>query len=263
MLYYVSWTDATKVGNLGGCQSYNYGYTMEYYIPDGVGAIFITGPKHSGRRTFAETLHLALCEQRGQEIEMIDTGTLVNVFAQDRGGEIGDSVRRSLESGTPISDPTMNKVFTLWLSLECQRNPKLRTVIVSGGPRNSVQTKSLSVVSNRLLVNLSASQAEMLEIARGLGKDKGYNHHWFQYAGKTLLAIKGVNPLNVLHVDRTQPLVDRLGRVLQSLHTKSRSPVPPEIALKAIQRVHDPRHRIHKHIANIDHRRRQEFATAV
>jgi adenylate kinase family enzyme len=234
---------------------------MARLIPNGIGAIFITGHKHSGRSTMAQTLLEALCERRGGRIEAVDTGALVTTFGIGLRNGIGNSVQACLDSGAPIGDRLMNRIFDLWLRQECHRNHELKTIIVSGGPRTPGQTELLSLFSSYLLVNMESNRDEMLSIADELGWHDEFEHHWNNYSTVLLPAVQQLKSSRVLRVERGQPLKRRLDQVLSALSTDSRSPVPPEIVRAALKRVNDPRHQIHKHIATIDPPKATEFAT--
>lgn len=237
---------------------------MAHYIPTDMGVVFFTGPRGAGARTMADTFHKTLCYDRkiGQQVELVNSGELIKTFGRGLSGKIGRTVTEHLRAGEPIGDTTMTEIFYMWLINECDRNRKLKTVILSGAPRNRNQTRLIGVVENPLIVNLGCNREELLSIAEENGSGHRFHQHWDAYENDLLPAIKRLKPRQVVHVDRTNPLQRRIEHVLQAMKTRYKTPVPVPIIEEALRAITDNRSPISRQIAEIDPPKKQELVTA-
>ena len=198
---------------------------------DRYNAIFATGESGIGRATMLSMLNRLYYPNHSRgAVSQVSMHDIFN-WCEDQGGSLGIDIRENasrMEFGEPMPFEVTHRAFFTWLAAEIQRNQKMETVFVSSLPlTNEFGTLALPFHAVSILHIKSASEP----------------------MPKGSLAL---NALPILPVNRDEPLSQRLERATHHLLRQKDPPLPANILMSGLKRLHDNQDPIFRKITSID-----------
>lgn len=263
---------ATKIVDIGTKESTVAIPTLTNAHGRRINAILYTGCAGNGKSTAGKlTERLLGSTNSGDHLIWIDVSKIIG-WCMEQQTPLGAAVRSQLPSmlqGFLLRDEYLIPTFRAWFNEMLRVHPDLELLIITGLPRTPRQNELLQLFGKILVVCINASREISDESIKHRIKtapahqrsipDAAYNNiqdvinqRWEEHCSLTRPAIAALNCI-VLHLDRKDPLTERLYMTLDKLvQMDDDSPVERHIVDRALRRFNSETHPIHYRIQEIE-----------
>ncbi len=231
--------------------------------------VLSTGPSGNGKTTFFELLETLLKSKHSPKaVGRIDMSKILTRWGMTRNGPLGDKLRENaylIDIGKLLPDDLVIETFNAWHEdlLIGPDSVNIKVLLLSGAPRSIPQLCFLDVFDKSLVINIQATRQQSDAAIKERLKHRGselrsddagghevFEQKWAEYEQSVLPAMDKLNG-NGLHLNRDQPLTDRLRNTLQHMKTIG-GPLDAHLIEKALRRLEASNHPIHHAIRKIE-----------